>query len=244
MERTAEQRLFLASSAEFQRIVAEDPALAELDASRIDYAREGLLLWDALGGFTEICGMDVSPITPAIWSNLWLMRHPLATGEKPQFKDVAVAVYMLTHSYVESAALDFEKKALKYAEEVSLTAEIAPDVWRELVGMVDLAFSPLKMLPHTASSGEPIFDADWLLSICSVVATEAGIPIREAALSFPLSSAFGLMVIRARKANPSATYGKHTPEWIEKAVLKRAEELGDAFLAEHYKEGAGCQQEQ
>jgi hypothetical protein len=151
---------------------------------------------------------------------------------------------MLTHSYVESAALDFEEKALKYAEEVSLTPEIAPDVWHELVGMVDLAFSPLKMLPHTASSGEPIFDADWLLSVCSVVATEAGIPIREAALSFPLSSAFGLMVIRARKANPSATYGKHTPEWIEKAVLKRVEELGDAFLAEHYKEGAGCQQEQ
>ena len=213
MERTAEQRLFLASSAEFQRIVAEDSALAELDASRIDYAREGLLLWDALGGFTVICGMSVSPITPAIWSNLWLMRHPLATGGKPEFQDVAVAVYMLTHSYAESAA---------------------PDVWRELCGMVDLAFSPLKMLPHVESSGEPIFDTDWLLSVCSVVSTEAGIPIREAALSFPLSSAFGLMVIRARKANPSATYGKHTPEWIEKAVLKRVEELGDEFLKEHF----------
>ena len=237
MERTAEQRLFLASSAEFQRLIAEDSALADLDASRIDYAREGLLLWDALGGFTEICGMSVSPITPAIWSNLWLMRHPLATGGKPEFQDVAVAVYMLTHSYVESAAPDFAEKAKKYAEEVSLTPEIAPDVWRELCGMVDLAFSPLKMLPHVESSGEPIFDADWLLSVCSVVSTEAGVPIREAALSFPLSSAFGLMVIRARKANPSATYGKHTPEWIEKAVLKRVEELGDAYLAEHYKEG-------
>ena len=236
-ERTAEQRIFLASSAEFQRIIAEDSVLAELDASRIDYAREGLLLWDALGGFTEICGMSVSPITPAIWSNLWLMRHPLATGKKPQFKDIAVAVYMLTHSYAESASKDFEDKAMKYAEGVSLTPEIAPYVWGELCGMVELAFSPLKMLPHAQSSGEPIFDADWLLSVCSVVATEAGIPLREAALSFSLSSAFGLMVIRARKANPSATYGKHTPEWIEKAVMARIEELGDEYLKVHYKDG-------
>lgn len=237
-ERTAEQRLFLASSAEFQNLIAKDRVLEELDASRIDYAREGLLLWDALGGLTTICGMSVSPITPAIWSNLWLMRHPLATGGKPEFQDVASAVYMLTHSYVESAAPDFADKVKQYAVEISLTPEIAPDVWRELCGMVKLAFSQLDMLPHVESSGEPIFDADWLLSVCSVVSTEAGIPIREAALSFPLSSAFGLMVIRARKANPSATYGKHTPEWIEKAVLKRVEELGDAFLAEHYKEGA------
>lgn len=238
MERTAEQRLFLASSAEFQRIIAEDSELKELDASRIDYAREGLLLWDALGGFTEICGMDVSPITPAIWSNLWLMRHPLATGGEPGFQDVASAVYMLTHSYVDSAAPDFGEKVLKYAESISLMPELAPDVWRELVGMVDLAFSPLQMLPHTSNGAEPIFDADWLLSVCSVVSAEAGIPLREAALSFPLSSAFGLMVIRARKANPSASYGKHTPEWISRATLARIQELGDAFLKEHFTESA------
>ena len=231
---TPEQKLFLASSAEFQKLLAEDADIAELDASRIDYDLEGLLLWDVLGGFTEICGMKVSPITPAIWSNLWLLKHPLATGEKPEFSDVCVAVYMLTHSFVESASSDLKERAAKYAGEISLTPDIAPDVWNELCGMVETAFSPLKMLPQTQASGESVFDADWLLSVCSVVSNEAGITLRDAALNFPLSGAFGLMVIRARKANPNATYGKHTPEWIEKAVMARVNDLSEAFLAEHY----------
>lgn len=229
---TAEQKLFLASSAEFQALIASDSVLAELDASRIDYALEGLLLWDAIGGLTEICGMKVSPITPAIWSNMWLLRNPLATGKAPEFADVCEAVYMLTHSVADTAAEDFAERAKKYAEEVSLTPEIAPDVWHELCDMVETAFSPLKMLPQTQGNGEPVFDADWLLSVCSVVSNEAGITLRDAALNFPLSSAFGLMVIRARKANPSATYGKHTPEWIEKRVMERVHELGEMFLEE------------
>lgn len=232
---TAEQKLFLARSPEFQALVASDPDLAELDASRIDYDLEGLLLWDALGGYTEICGMKVSPITPAIWSNLWLLRHPLATGGQPRFSDVCVAVYMLTHSFAEAAAADLAARAAKYAETIYLTPEIAPDVWGELVGMVERAEFPLKMLPQSqVSAGENVYDADWLLSICSVVASEAGITLRDAALNFPLSAAYGLMVIRARKANPNATYRKHTPEWIEKAVMRRIHDLSESFLAEHY----------
>ena len=236
MPLTAEQKLFLASSPEFQSLLQNDEVIAELDASRIDYALEGLLLWDALGGITEICGMKVSPITPAIWSNLWLLHSPLATGSKPEFADVAVAVYMLTHSFAESAWEDLPERAAKYAQEVSLTPEIAPDVWAELCGMVETAFSPLKMLPQAPASGELVFDADWLLSVCSVVSAEAGITIRDAALNFPLSAAFGLMVIRARKANPNAAYGKHTPEWIEKRVMERVEELSESFIREHSKE--------
>lgn len=244
MTRTTEQRLFLANSAEFQKLIADDPVLKELDDSKIDFDLEGLLLWDVLGGITEICGMKMSPLTPAIWSNLWLIRHPLATGGKPTFRDVATAVYMLTHSYAESAAPDFDKNVMKYAEDVSLTPEIAPDVWNELVDMVKRAEFPLKMLPQTASGGEPVYDADWLLSVCSVAAAEARISLRDAALNFPLSAVYGLMVVRARKANPSASYRKHTPDWISKRTLERVEELGDEFLKEHYKEGAGCQQEQ
>ena len=242
MSLTAEQKIFLASSAEFQKLVAEDEVLKELDASKIDFDREGILLWDALGGITEICGMKVSPITPAIWSNLWLLHSPLATGEKPEFSDVAVAVYMLTHSFAESAWEDLPERAAKYAEGVSLTPEIAPDVWAELCGMVETAFSPLKMLPQTPASGELVFDADWLLSVCSVVSAEAGITIRDAALNFPLSAAFGLMVIRARKANPNAVYGKHTPEWIDKAVMERIADLQELFIKEHFKQNPSARE--
>lgn len=232
---TAEQKLFLARSAEFQQLIAKDSDLAELDASRIDYDLEGLLLWDVLGGITDICGLKVSPMTPAIWSNLWLLRHPLTTGAVPTFSDVCVAVYMLTHSYVESASDDLKERAAKYAVEKSLTPDVAPGVWNELVEMQKRTEYPLKMLPQSQTTdSENVYDADWLLSICSVVSSEAGISIRDAALNFPLSAAYGLMVIRARKANPTATYRKHTPEWIEKAVMARIHYLSEQFLAEHY----------
>lgn len=234
MPRTPEQRLFLANSAEFQKLLADDPVLKSLDESKIDYDVEGLLLWDALGGITDILGLKVSPITPAIWSNLWLLRHPLATGGKPSFLDVCVAIYMLTHSFAETAGGDLAKRAEQYAKEKGLTPEIAPDVWAELVEMVNRTESPLKMLPQTHSGGEPVYDTDWLLSVCSVAAAEAGITLRDAALNFPLSAVYGLMVVRARKANPSARYERHTPEWISKATLARVNEIGDAYLAEHF----------
>ena len=234
MTRTPAQRLFLANSAEFQKLLADDPVLKELDESRIDYELEGLLLWDALGGITTICGMKVSPITPAIWSNLWLLRNPLATGGKPAFRDVCVAVFLLTHSFAESVGDDLGERAERYAVEIALTQEIAPDVWSELVGMANRTEFPLKMLPQTHSTGEPVFDADWLLSVCSVAAAEAGITLRDAALNFPLSAVYGLMVVRARKANPSASYRKHTPEWISSATLKRVQELGDEYLEKNY----------
>lgn len=233
-DRTPEQHLFLANSVEFQQLIADDPVLKELDDSRIDFDLEGLLLWDALGGITTICGMKVSPITPAIWSNLWLLRNPLATGEKPTFRDVCVAVFLLTHSFAESAGDDLGERAERYAKEISLTPEIWRDVWAELVGMVKRTEFPLKMLPQVHASGEPVYDADWLLSVCSVAAAEAGITLRDAALNFPLSAVYGLMVVRARKANPSAQYRKHTPDWISRATLARVGELGDAYLEKNF----------
>ena len=46
MDFTPEQLLFLANSAEFEKVVASDPVLDEIEASRIDYALERLLLFD------------------------------------------------------------------------------------------------------------------------------------------------------------------------------------------------------
>ena len=85
MSLTPEQKVFLASSAEFQQILADDAELCELDASRIDYDSEKLMLWETLGGTLDACGVEISPVTPAIWSFLWLSRSPLCTGVAPTF---------------------------------------------------------------------------------------------------------------------------------------------------------------
>jgi hypothetical protein len=38
------------------------------------------------------------------------------------------------------------------------------------------------------------------------------------------------MVIRARKANPGVSIGKHTPEYVGKRILERTNELAEDFL--------------
>ena len=234
-EFTAAEQFYLASSAEFQKRIAKDSVLNELDESKIDFDVEALLLWEALGGLESICGVTLSPITPAAWSTLWILRSPLCTGKKPEFVDVAIAVYLLTHSLCDCVkdADALQKSALDHAKKIKLNEENAGEVWMELVKMVRITFSPLDMLPKAQSATEPVFDVDWLLSVCSVVVAEAGIPLQTAALSFPLSSAFGLMVIRARKANPGAFYAKHSPDWVSRATLVRIDELKREFLAEH-----------
>ena len=67
MDFTPEHLLFLANSAEFEKVVASDPVLDEIEASRIDYALERLLLFEAVRGTLVICGdVPVRPITPFI----------------------------------------------------------------------------------------------------------------------------------------------------------------------------------
>lgn len=232
---TPEDKLHLAASAEFQRLLEEDPELRALDGSAIDYDRERLLFWEVLGGTELICGVEVSPITPAVWAHLWLVHSPLCSGKTPEFSDVATALYLLTHSTSQSRFDKLPERSAEFAKKISLTDQNAPDVWKELVGMVERTFSPLSMLPHVeapvgAARPDPVFDTDWLLSVCSVASQEAGITLQAAAINFPLSAVFALMVIRARKANPDTCISRHTPEYIGKRILERTEELGEYFM--------------
>lgn len=232
---TPEDKLHLAASAEFQRLLEEDPELRALDGSAIDYDREKLLFWEVLGGTEAICGVEVYPITPAVWSHLWLIHSPLCNGKPPEFSDVCVAIYVMTHSTNTARFDGIEERAADFAKKIGLVPQNAADVWGELVKMVETTFSPLAMLPHVeapvgAARPDPVFDADWLLSVCSVACQEVGLPMKEAVTAFPLSAVFTLMVIRARKANPDTCIARHTPEYIGKRILERTEELGEYFI--------------
>ena len=94
---------------------------------------------------------------------------------------------------------------------------------------------PLKMLPQVNASGEPVFDADWLLSVCSIAAQEANISAIRVALELPLSAVFGYMVIRARKAHPGEVYSHHMPEWCSKNYIERVQQLKEQFIKDHFK---------
>lgn len=229
MNLTPEQNLFLASSKAFQDILNDDPVLMELDAARIDMEAEKLMLFEALGATERICGIEVQPITPAVWSVLWTLKSPLCSRsmEGATALDAAIALWLLTHPLNDFAYDSIEEDAARYSE--TIAAEWS-DIWMELISMVNLAFSPLKMLPQTGGNSEMIFDADWMLSLCSIAARESGVSLQFAANNYPLSMVHGLAVICARKANPGSCYQKHMPEYVGKKTLERIDELTAEFL--------------
>jgi hypothetical protein len=100
--------------------------------------------------------------------------------------------------------------------------------------MVERMNAPLRMLPQAESASkrgeEPVFDTDWFLSVCSIAASEANVTMDEIACHYPLSAVYGLLVIRARKANPDSCISRHTPEYVGKRMLERTEELAEEFL--------------
>lgn len=236
---TAEDKIRLASSADFQQFLADDPEMQNLEASQIDYDVEKAMLWETLGGTHQICGVEVSPITPAIWCFLWLTRNALCTGKPPVMQDVANAFYLLTHNLNEFHFDTFEENARQFSESIGFSKEDFATAWEEMVDMVERMNSPLRMLPHAESASatgeEPVFDTDWFLSVCSIAANEANVTMDEIASHYPLSAVYGLLVIRARKANPDSCISRHTPEYVGKRMLERTDELAEEFLTKEKK---------
>lgn len=238
---TDKQKIFLAMSPEFQTVLDEDPVLKQLDDFRIDYNRERELLREAYGATWKVAGdIPVAPVTPAVWSVLWAMKSPFVRKPPVSVKiiDVAIFLYLLTHDLSDVYFSTLEEDAKKEGAAFGLP-EDAETLALELHHLVDLALAPLKMLPSTGceSADDPVYDADWLLSVCSVASREAGIPLQRVMVDLPLSVVYSLLVVRARKTHPDKHYAKRSPEWVSKKELERVNELSEAFVREHYKEG-------
>ena len=230
---TDKQQFFLASSREFDDVLANDPVLKELDAQRIDYTRERELLHESIGGTWRVANIDVPPITPVVWSLLWVLKSPFTRKNATiRVLDVAVFLYLLSHplSVIRLSTIEADAKAAGSAWGLP---EDAATITEELLHLIEIAHAPLKMLPETVSNGEEVYDSDWLLSVCSIAARESGEPLHDVFTDFPLSVVFGLLVVRARKANPGSRYTKRSPEWVSKRELERTNELAAEFCAAH-----------
>lgn len=244
MSLTDEQKLFLASSPEFDEVLQKDPVLADLDACRIDYERERDLLHEVFHGtWTVAGGVPVAPITPAVWAVLWAMKSPFVTRGKTAVRviDVAVFLYLLAHGVSSLNFSTLEEDAKKEGAAYGLP-EDAEAVAGELADLVEVALAPLRMLPEGRDvyDDEVVFDSDWLLSVCSVAARESGITLEKAMTDLPLSVVFGLLVVRARKSTPDKHYSKRSPEWVSKKELERVNELSEDFVKQHFKPSAGA----
>ena len=70
---TAEQRIYLANSAEFQQLLASDKYMEALSRIRTNPGCRLAGVQDFLGCSNRFCRYSLHPLTPAVWSLLWTM---------------------------------------------------------------------------------------------------------------------------------------------------------------------------
>lgn len=232
---TAEQRIYLANSAEFQQLLASDKYMETLSRTRTNPGRRLAGVLDLLGCSNRFRQYSLHPLTPAVWSLLWTMGNHYALDFKAiTALDTDVFLWLLRH---EPGGM------LPEPEEIPVLASgIVPRLGLEypetagaLLNMVCTAFEPLHMLPDSfASSAPPEYGADWLAQISSIAAGETNLTVRDIMLTMPLSACchFYLTYLRKQGVRGIAV---RTDGRIAEEMMNYADRLGERFLREHGK---------
>ena len=235
---TDRQLIFLANSGEFQKLLAEDPVLKELEASKFDPEAELHSLWEMFRGVLFIRKTPIQPLTPALWAFLWVTGNAYARKlEKITESDTDVFFYLLSHGIrkLDLTPAELPGKAAGFCASQGLTYEAAA---RELVQVINEAFRPYEMCPKVKVAGDeaPHYDAFWLAGLCSIVAQETNETAAEIMFRMPLSAANYYFVNRARREDPKSGIRRRTPEEVNKAIWERVMALAEEYANVHCKE--------
>lgn len=233
------QLLFLANSAEFQKLLAEDPVLKELEASKFDPAAELNSLWEMFRGLLFIGKTPVQPLTPALWAFLWVIGNTYTrkTLEEITEPDTDVFFYLLAHGLRK---LDFTPSELpgKAAGFCALQGLSYEEAVRELTAVINQAFRPFEMCPAVkgAETAPAQYDAYWLAGLCAVVAQETQQPASGIMFDMPLSAAHYYWVARRFREDPKSGIRRRTPEEVNKGIFDRVMKLAGEYAKTHCKE--------
>ena len=228
---TTEQLKFLAASAEFQKLLEEDEHIRELEASKYNRREEYLSLVDVLLLPSGIGPLRISPVTPAVWSYLWVIGNGY-TGDirKADDIDTDIFLYLLSHDLRELCYTPAELTgaAIGYCGKNGIDYETAGN---RICEMIAQAFRPLRMLPETSSNGggTNVFDADWLTRLCSIVAQETH--EKASSVMFEMSLCACCYFIQAlRKKDTKNMIRKRSDAELCREIYEYTMRLAEAFL--------------
>ena len=108
----------------------------------------------------------------------------------------------------------------------------------DLKTLVSLSFKPLEMLPsiNTASSDDNVFDVDWMLRLCGIVAKKTNYTIEYVMYQMSLNSCYYYYVDFQREFDTKGLIKKHSDGEINKAIWQRTIELAEEYYKENYME--------
>ena len=102
---------------QFREILKNDEVLNRLEEEKNNKQAEYFELMSIISKRFKICGLRVIPITPAIWSLLYVLGNRYALNERPVTReDTAVFIYLLSHG-MDTITDTLYSDALTYFEE-------------------------------------------------------------------------------------------------------------------------------
>ena len=218
-----QQLRILADSEDFQKIIAADPVLDQLESLQYDEPAEILNLQESLGLPVCFGKLDVRPLTPAKWAFLWSKNSPYTRVRNIFKKD---AVYFL--AVLAAKNLNHIPELEDVLKKTGLPIMTLHE---QITAYLRRCFSPLQLLPASGNKEQPIrFDPDWLIRICSIAAQESHTPIQKVMNVMPLNQVCWLYIDYRRKFDRHNTIRRRHSAEIAKQMMDRAMELGIEFF--------------
>lgn len=168
----------LTEDEQFQKIFAEDKQLDYLESLKHDKQIEKYQLLLTLNDTINILGVEVNPITLALYSYLYSVKSNIIFDvEKITTVDLDLFFYLLqTKDY----GLDFKSvliKSMGYCQKVmKLSLQEAVNLFQKIY---KIEFRCLNLFPRTGQQKEALFNVDWMISIVSKVKPLTSYSTRE-----------------------------------------------------------------
>ena len=238
---TPEQLIEVQADGRFDAVLDGDEILDALEAEKYNRFDEFAALTAVLGGRFSISGssVDFEPITPAVWSILWMIENAFATGEHPSELDADLLLYLLHTGLDELPDLAvLPDIASGFCRRNGIDPDDAVYSSKQ---MIAVAFRPAEMLSACRSAGEEVrFDADWLTGIASVVCRETNFDADHVIFKLPLASCFYYCVQAARRHDTKHCIRRRSSSELSKEIYQRTMTLAEKFYREVLHHADGC----
>lgn len=229
--------LALLAGPEFNRILAEDPVLTELESRKYNRAMDSHVLLEVMGvGTFRIGALPVLPLTAAKWAFLWMLQSPFVCQGKATAQDLDVLLYILACPDIRTLNIPLSDIPAAASGYSAAPAQPISETVRDAQTLIMSAFHPLTLLPAAGptSDATPAYDGIWVTRIAGIAARESGHNYMFCLHDLSLSACCAFYANwRAREDGKELR--PHNSAETESAIQQRIEELTKQFLTDQDK---------
>ena len=230
---TSGEKIFLANSAEFQKILAEDIVLKELAGTEYSKTNELQSFFELAGSSLQIGPLKIRPLTAGLWSFLWYLDNNYTSDVKQITEvDTDIFLYLLCQDRLDFSTTELKDllyRSLKWCQKFHIDYSEAAAF---LLQLVNRSFSPLSLLPEqNFKKDAPEWDCLWLTQYGCTVSGESGQSIEYCMFEMPLQLGFYCMINAFRKNDIKGLIHKRTAKEKAEEIGNYVEKLGEEFIS-------------